>query len=548
MAALVPPAAVAALVPPAAAAALVPPAAALAAVVPPTALTVAETTAFFIERAQMGLSVGLQLALQTEGIINVDDLGEFDDDHFKEISNNLRNPANVPSAADANVFVRGINHIIPARSLMRLKVAAELVRFYQAVDRPLTALGMSQTVCSVFALQWKSIQDRKKETAGDVPRITKEFGVMKWAPVFTDYCFTIIGVRDVPIFYVLRSMVAVATPAPPRATNKPYSDSHGSVQDELISRVSFDHACFFDDRAKLYEMVEIAARNTKYAPTVAPYKATKDGRGAFYALVTQHAGTAKWEEIIKMANAQLRTMKFKGNNQLTLETHCNKHRTNFISLQEAGGFVPTEIPSARTRVTLLLDSIDCPDAFLLAQLAQVKANPALQEDFEGAVTLLLPSCPVAKKKGKTDANRQADISEVSIRFKQGFGVTGVEFRYYPTAEYKLLTDEQKAELNVWRHTEEGKADKAKGLAAAAKRKNPHSSNKNKKKQKRQISSAVAAEKKKNKKALAEVSVLVSSLAQQLSNTSPPLPPPSQPVVAGVSANMLQLQTIMRKFG
>ena len=134
----------------------------------PSALTDPETTAFLTERAQMGLSVGLRLALQREGVLYVEDLGEFDDDQFKEISSNLRNPAHVASAADSAVFVRPCNHIIPARSLMRLKVAAELVRFYQAVGRPLTALGMSQTVSSVFALQWKSIQDRKKEPAGDV--------------------------------------------------------------------------------------------------------------------------------------------------------------------------------------------------------------------------------------------------------------------------------------------------------------------------------------------------------------------------------------------
>jgi len=135
---------------------------------------------------------------------------------------------------------------------MRLKVAAELVRFYQAVGRPLTALGMMQTVSAVFALQWKSIQDRKKEPAGDVPKISRTLGVVKWVSVFTDFCYTIIGVRDVPLVYVLRGMIIVPAPAPPRATDKPYSEELGSVQIELIARVSFDRACFLDDRGKLW--------------------------------------------------------------------------------------------------------------------------------------------------------------------------------------------------------------------------------------------------------------------------------------------------------
>ena len=62
---------------------------------------------------------------------------------------------------------------------------------------------------------------------------------------FTDFCGTIIGMRDVAIVYVLRGMLIVPNPAPPRVRDKPYSETHGSIQIELIARVSFDHACFF---------------------------------------------------------------------------------------------------------------------------------------------------------------------------------------------------------------------------------------------------------------------------------------------------------------
>jgi len=61
----------------------------------------------------MGLTDELRIALQNEGINYVEDLA------------NLRNPAHVPSQVDVNVFIRPWNFIIPARSLMRLKVAAE---------------------------------------------------------------------------------------------------------------------------------------------------------------------------------------------------------------------------------------------------------------------------------------------------------------------------------------------------------------------------------------------------------------------------------------
>ena len=192
--------------------------------------------------------------------------------------------------------------------------------------------------------------------------------------------------------------------------------------------------------------------------------------------------------------------------------------------------------------------MECADPFLLAHLAHIKASPVLQVDFENSITLMLPSYPVAKKVGKNESNQQADVS--SIEFKKGIGQTGVEFRYYPPVEYALLSDEKMAELGVWRRTEEGKADKARGLAKR-KKLNTESSNKfNKKKQKKamqkQTSSAVAAERKKHKKHFAETNALVSSLVQGVAKKSPPLPPP---IIAGVDAHAtaMQLQTIMRKY-
>ena len=204
----------------------------------------ANTTLFFEAPEQMGLSHELRIALQNEGITYVEDLAEFDDDIWTQISSNLRNPAMVPSATDPNAFVRPRNFIIPVRSLMRLKVAAEMTRFYRAVGRGLTATAMSQAVSKVFALQWKSIQDRKSASDGIVPKITRTLGVVKWVSVFTDYCGTIIGVRDVSLTYVLRDSVAVSNPAPGRLLTNPYSEEHDSVQAELIARVSHSHPVF----------------------------------------------------------------------------------------------------------------------------------------------------------------------------------------------------------------------------------------------------------------------------------------------------------------
>jgi len=123
-------------------------------------------------------------------------------------------------------------------------------------------------------------------------------------------------------------------------------------------------------------------------------------------VISQHAGVDKWEAIVNKADNLMRSSRFKGNTQLTLEKHCNQHQQNFIYLQEAGKYVNIQIPTNRTRETLLLDIIECVDAVLLAQLANIRARPTLQEDFEAPVTLILPADPVARKAGKNETNRQ----------------------------------------------------------------------------------------------------------------------------------------------
>jgi len=491
----------------------------------------------------MGLSARRRIALQNEGIISVEDLAEFDDDLWTQISANLRNPAYVPSQADANVYIRPRNFIVPARSLMRLKVAAELTGFYASEGRPLTAMSMNQIVSAVFALQWKSSQDRKKEYNGVVPKITRTLGVVKWVSVFTDYCGTIIGVRDVPLTFVLRDLVAVTNPPPGRLRTEPYSVEHGSVQAELIARVSHSHPVFGDDSGKIWDLLEEATRTTPIASTIAPFKATKNGRGAYLSVILQHAGVDKWEAIVKKADHQMRASRFKGNTQLTLEKHCNQHRQNFIYLQEAGKYVKIQIPTNRTRVTLLLDSIECVDAVLLAQLANIRASPTLQENFEASVTLILPADPVARKAGKNETNRNLVDSD---RIQS----TGVQLRFYPKSEFDKLAREQVAELRAWRAIEESQAAKARDLVKKRKTSPSGSSNQYKKKQKlaikKQVSSAIAAARKKNSEYFVEANALISSLVQGIANKSPTLPPPTV-ASADAQATVFQLQTIMRKF-
>ena len=95
-------------------------------------ITNAQQTAFFTEAAQMGLSAATFALLNAEGINAVADLDEFDKDDLEQIAKNIRNPAGAGAAAG----------VLGAKSLKRLIVACDLVRFYGMVGRALSAANI----------------------------------------------------------------------------------------------------------------------------------------------------------------------------------------------------------------------------------------------------------------------------------------------------------------------------------------------------------------------------------------------------------------------
>ena len=108
-------------------------------------LTAAQNTAFFTAAGQMGISNADFNALNAEEINLVSNLDKFNKEDLEQIAKNIRAPA----AGGVAAVVLG------AKSLKRLIVACDLVRFYNMVGRPLTTANVQWThVMKNFALQW----------------------------------------------------------------------------------------------------------------------------------------------------------------------------------------------------------------------------------------------------------------------------------------------------------------------------------------------------------------------------------------------------------
>ena len=429
-------------------------------------LTAGQTTAFFTDAAQMGLSARTRGFLQSEGITMVEDLAEFSSkDAWTQIVENCKRPPQVANAA--GVLVNQAAFHIGAKSLHRLKVAAIAVEYYAATDRALTAQAMQwDSTLKNFEEQWKAIQDAKDSDKADVPMMSKTVGIVKWIEAYENYSKNCIGVRNAPLAYVIRDDVAVPA-APALQAGQPHSDVHGSVKEEMIARLSHTHGLFRDDNASVFDDVELATRGTKFAPTIAPFKRRKDGRAAFLALKQQHAGPATWDKEVKNCQNFLLNQKWTGGTSFSLERFLSQHRAAYVSLQRCAENIQVEVPNERTRVKYLIDNIQCSDSDVKAALAAIKLddNPTgMRNDFEAAAAFLLPVDPV---KNNPKKRPNAEISAAGAKTSKG-PKTGVELRYYKPKEFAKLSPEMISELKELRAAKKGKGNDSPGGKKSAK--------------------------------------------------------------------------------
>ena len=105
-------------------------------------LTAPQTTVFFENAGQMGLSNRTRVQLQLEGINMIPDLAEWDSEQWDDFNSNCRRPDMIPNPANPAQLIHQQPFLVPVRSLKRLKAASKMVKYYLATDRSLSAANM----------------------------------------------------------------------------------------------------------------------------------------------------------------------------------------------------------------------------------------------------------------------------------------------------------------------------------------------------------------------------------------------------------------------
>ena len=425
-------------------------------------LTAARSTAFFTGTHQMALSAAQRTALSNEGLDTVDDFVDFKEEELKAAFKNMRSLT--PPV------------LLPAKSTSRLLVASIAHSYYLTTKRAINHTNMHyRDVLREFFIEWKAIEDlNSKDNELKMPIISKNCPPIKWCESMKHYLDSTFGVRKIPLSYIIREKVEVDPEAPPAGQQpdpdvkydplvqgKAYGNS-GSVLGDLIVRATHTHPLYKSDNAKVFSLIEQAARNSMILSTIKPYESKKDGRGAWNAIVTAHVGESKWIFIQRENSKWLINAKWQGKKQ-PLELFISQHRSKFQQLEEAATHIQFQVPAAHTRVGYLLEGIESDDAGLQAALAQVRNDHnGSRSDFEKAVQLLLPMCPYAKLQAAKDQtkvsfNISATEGTEEVKSKNGRGAkTGVDLRWHAPEELARLTTAQRKELDAYQSSPAGK--------------------------------------------------------------------------------------------
>jgi hypothetical protein len=119
---------------------------------------------------------------------------------------------------------------------------------------------MMWTVIQRFHKKHKALLARKGKDGNYIPpNLTKKISTYKWLVSFVLCLCQKIGVCHCLLEYVVRDVVAVTAIAPPLKLLKPHSIEHGgSIEGNMIARMSHTHPLFKVDNGAVFEFIENA--------------------------------------------------------------------------------------------------------------------------------------------------------------------------------------------------------------------------------------------------------------------------------------------------
>ncbi len=181
------------------------------------------TTSFWENEPQMGLSDVQRRRLANEGLRTIEDFFDFKADQIDQAIKNMKTSVPdvlpIPEQRDENgtivrAGIEGIRGIppclVPAKCVLRLKVASIAYHYYLDTGRTPTPANMNYTlVLRGFYEEYEAIDKMSEADSPSVPQLSKNMTVIRWVESFKDHLSRVFGVRKCPLTYLIRSEVEV---------------------------------------------------------------------------------------------------------------------------------------------------------------------------------------------------------------------------------------------------------------------------------------------------------------------------------------------------
>ena len=234
----------------------------------------------------MKLSHRARMHLQYDSIVMPKNLIDFTaSDSWKQIIEKCKRPASITDPNNAGQTIAHEDFQFPAQSLISLKVAEFPVEYYYKTSRPLDAESMvwDQRLKN-FQVEIISLLERNKGNYdASLLIISNKLIITNFFEAYNIFAVDYIGQNNCPINCLLRkdSVVGPSTTIDP---DKPYSSTHGLVEDEIIQRFSDSQPFYKTDNDNVSAQLVISMLGSQYAYMIAPFKIANNGHEEINAL------------------------------------------------------------------------------------------------------------------------------------------------------------------------------------------------------------------------------------------------------------------------
>ena len=154
----------------------------------------------------MGLSARTRAKMETDGLKLLENFTDFsENEDLDALYCTFLKPAKTTFGAGVNARLREVaQYEIPTRSQIRLQVSRKMMAYYTMVGRLVEANDLLWPVMKSFNEQWKALLEKKAANDRDPPKLDKNKLVYRWMEQAEQYLTQKIGVKNVPLTYLVR--------------------------------------------------------------------------------------------------------------------------------------------------------------------------------------------------------------------------------------------------------------------------------------------------------------------------------------------------------